>query len=196
MTVHPTQNRVLRQRPPSINETAERATGAALMTAASLRQLREELDRLRRRTRVEIAQRLREARAYGDGSNNDEYHAVREEQLVLEARMASLEDTIEAAVVIDPDEYRRGAVVIGSVMLLEDLSSGAMRQYRLTSSHDSIAPDTITAASPMGRALLGATPGTVVAVELPSGQSRGVRLLEVRHEHEQQGLSAGVATLS
>jgi transcription elongation factor GreA len=178
MTVHPTQDR-----PPSSNKTSERATGAALMTAASLRQLGEELDRLRRRTRVEIAQRLREARAYGDGSNNDEYHAVREEQLVLEARMASLEDTIEAAVVIDPDDYRRGAVVIGSVVLLEDLSSGGMSQYRLTSAHDSIAPDTITAASPMGRALLGATPGTVVTVELPTGRSRRVRVTDVQHEH-------------
>ena len=126
MTVHLTENH------------SGRATGAALMTAASLRQLREELDRLRRRTRIELAQRFRDARAYGDGSNNDEYHAVREEQLVLEARLASLENTIETAVVIDPDDYRRGAVVIGSVVLLEDLSSGAMSHYRLTSAHESI----------------------------------------------------------
>ncbi len=156
------------------------------MTAASLGQLRKELDRLRRHTRIELAQRLRDARAYGGGSNNDEYHAVREEQLVLEARMASLKDTIQAAVVIDPDDYRRGAVVIGSVVLLENPSSGARSEYRLTSAHESIGPDTITAASPMGRALLGAIPGAVVTVELPSGRSRSVRLVDVQPEDAQQ----------
>jgi hypothetical protein len=65
--------------------------GAALMTAADLESLRSELERLRERTGLEIAQRLREARFYGEGANNDEYHAVREEQMVLQARMASLE---------------------------------------------------------------------------------------------------------
>jgi transcription elongation factor GreA len=150
------------------------------MTAASLGQLREELDLLRRRTQIELAHRLREARAYGDGSNNDEHHAIREEQLVLEARMASLEDTIEAAVIIDPDAYRRGAVVIGSVAVIEDLASGTRSRYRITSAHDPIEPDTITAASPMGQALLGAAAGAVVTVKLPTGRSRRVRLVDVQ----------------
>ena len=55
---------------------------------------------LRRRHREEIAERLREARSYGDGSNNDEYHALREEQMVLEARIALLETDVARAVVI------------------------------------------------------------------------------------------------
>jgi transcription elongation GreA/GreB family factor len=54
------------------------------MTAASLEKLRGELARLRSRAVVQIAQELREARSFGEGSNNDEYHAVREEQMVLE----------------------------------------------------------------------------------------------------------------
>ena len=58
------------------------------------------LERAARRHREEIAQRLREARSYGDGSNNDEYHALREEQMVLEARIALLEATVARAVVI------------------------------------------------------------------------------------------------
>jgi transcription elongation factor GreA len=164
----------------TVHLTNGRVPSAPLMTSANLRQLRAELDQLRRRTRVEVAQGLREARSYGEGMNNDEYHAAREEQLVLEARLASLEDTIEAAVVIDPDDYGRGAAVIGSTVLIEDLTSGAVCEHRLTSAHQPIGPDTISAASPIGQAIMGATPGTVVTVELPNGRSRSVRLVDVR----------------
>ena len=164
----------------TVHVTNDRVAGAPLMTAANLRELRDGLDQLRRRTRDEIAQRLREARSYGEGLNNDDYHAVREEQLVLEARMASLEDTIEAAVVIDLDDHGRGAAVIGSTVLIEDLASGAVSRHRVTSAHQPIGPDTITAASPIGQAIMGATPGTVVTVELPNGRSRSVRLVDVR----------------
>jgi Transcription elongation factor, N-terminal len=108
-----------------------RAAGAALMTAATLDELRDELERLRARTRVEIAARLREARAFGSGSNNDEFHAVREEQMVLEARIASLEETIARAEVVDPGGADSGVAVIGSVVLIEDLDSGAVSQHRL-----------------------------------------------------------------
>ena len=77
------------------------------MTADTLDELRDELEQLRRRTRLEIADRLREARAYGDGSNNDEHHAVVEEQMVLEARLRSLEATIARARIIDRHQVER-----------------------------------------------------------------------------------------
>jgi transcription elongation factor GreA len=149
------------------------------MTAATLDELRDELERLRARTRVEIAGQLREARAFGAGSNNDEFHAVREEQLVLEARIASLEETVARAAVVDPGDVERGVVVIGATVLVEDLDSGAVSQYRLASAHHSLGPDTISAASLMGRAVIGATPGTVVTVDLPNGRSRSVRPADV-----------------
>jgi transcription elongation factor GreA len=153
--------------------------GAALMTAASREALRRELEQLRITSRLEIAQRLRDARAYGGGVNNDEYHAVREEQMVLEARIGLLEETIARAMVVDPPESDRGAAVIGSSVLIEDLDSGAVSQYRLVSAHQPLRPDTVSAASPMGEALLGTTSGTVVAVDLPNGRRRRVRLVDV-----------------
>jgi transcription elongation factor GreA len=149
------------------------------MTAASLDELRDELERLRARTRVELAQHLREARAFGAGSNNDEFHAVREEQLVLKARIAALEKTVARAAVVDPGEVKRGVAVIGSTVLVEDLDSGTVSKYRLASAHHSLGTDTISAASPMGRALVGSTPGTVVTIDLPNGRSRSVRLADV-----------------
>ena len=157
-------------------------SGAALMTAASLNDLRDELEQMRRRTRLEMAQRLREARAYGGGSNNDDYHAVREEQMVLEARIASLEDTLARAIVLDAEDAAPGVVAIGSSVLIEDLASGALSRYRLASGHRSLGPDTISVASPIGQALIGSVPGTTVTVELPNGRSRSVRLVDVESE--------------
>jgi transcription elongation factor GreA len=153
--------------------------GAGLMTAAGLASLRQELGRLRERTGLEIAERLREARSYGEGANNDEYHAVREEQMVLQARMASLEETIARAIVVDSADAVQGVAAIGSTLWVEDLASGATAPYRLAGAHQSIGPDVISAASPMGRALMGAVPGTVATVELPNGRSRSVRLIDV-----------------
>jgi transcription elongation factor GreA len=151
----------------------------ALMTVDTLNELRAELERLRRDSRGDIAQRLREARTYGDGSNNDEYHAVREEQMVLEARLRSLEATIARAKVVDRREIEDGVAVIGSTLLIEDLDSGTLSQYRLGSAHDTLRADTISASSPMGKALVGTPQGTIVTVDLPNGRSRNVRLAEV-----------------
>ena len=148
------------------------------MTPAGLEELRLELERLRRHGRDEVAQRLREARTFGDDSNNDEYHAVREEQTVLEARIALLEDAVGRAVVIDQDEGSDGVAAIGSTLLIEDLATGCKSRQRLASAH-SVAPSTISAASPVGQALLGAAPGTVVTASLPNGRSRRLRLLAV-----------------
>ena len=162
--------------PPGVNGYPP---GGALMTAAGLESLRSELGRLRERTGVEVAHRLREARPYGEGANNDEYHAVREEQMVLQARMASLEETIARAIVVDPGDAVQGVAAIGATVWVEDLASGTTARYLLTSAHQPIGRDVISAASPIGRALMGAVPGTVATVDLPNGRSRSVRLVDV-----------------
>lgn len=154
--------------------------GAALMTAAGLDQLQRELELLRHRTRQQVEQRLREARPYGEGSNNDEYHAVREEQMVLEARLAALEATINRAVVVDSEDPARGAAVIGATITIEDLESGRTSRHRLCGAHEALAPDVVSAASPMGQALIGARAGAVATIDLPDGRSRRVRLVAVR----------------
>jgi len=154
--------------------------GAALMTAAGLDDLHSELERLRRQTRTHVEQRLREARPYGEGSNNDEYQDVREEQMVLEARLAALEETIDRAVVVDAEHAKRGTVVIGATLTIEDLESGRTSRHRLCGAHQPLTPDVISAASPMGQALMGARAGAVATIDLPDGRSRSVRLVAVR----------------
>jgi transcription elongation factor GreA len=154
--------------------------GAALMTSAGLDELRSELERLREQTRSHVELRLREARPYGEGSNNDEYHDVREEQMVLEARLATLEETIDRAVVVDAEHATRGTAVIGSTVTIEDLESRQTSRHRLTGAHQALTPDVISAASPMGQALMGARAGAVATIDLPDGRSRSVRLVAVR----------------
>jgi transcription elongation factor GreA len=163
------------------------------MTAASLEELHGELERLRRRARLQIAQALRDARSFGEGSNNDEYHAVREEQMVLQAQLAALEQTIERATIAGPDEAAPGAAVIGSTVSIEDLTSGTTARYRLTSAHQSLGPDVISAASPVGQALIGAAPGATVTVDLPNGRSRSIRLVAVETGPSAIGLAGGPA---
>ena len=151
------------------------------MTATELNELRSELERLSQLHREEISEQLRDARSYGGGSNNDEYHALREEQMVVEARISSLEDTVARATVIEPHDAVDGIATIGSRVVLEDLSSGGKtRAYRLAGAY-SVDRDVISAASPMGQALMGAVERTVVTADLPNRRSRSVRVIAVEN---------------
>jgi transcription elongation factor GreA len=149
------------------------------MTSEHLEELRRQLTRLGLRVRNETAQRLREARSFGEGSNNDEYHAVREDQMVLEARMALLADTVARAVVVDAEEVDEGIAVIGSTVSIENLATSEESSHRLVSAH-SAKRGAISAASPVGQALMGARPGAVVTVDLPNGRSRRLRVTAVQ----------------
>ncbi|MEX2194533.1 MAG: GreA/GreB family elongation factor [Thermoleophilaceae bacterium] len=151
---------------------------ALLMTPAGAYELRAELERLRDAGRDEISQRLREANDFGADSNNDDHGAVRDDQAILEARIASLEDVLARAVVVDPATGGDMAMV-GSRVTVEDLGSGKVSSYRIGGAHEAIDRDFVSAASPMGRALMGAATGAVVTVELPSRRSLRMRVVEI-----------------
>ena len=149
------------------------------MTTAGLMELERELEQLRQRYRQEISEQLRDARSYGGGSNNDEYHALREDQMVVEARMALIESTVSRAGIVRPDAAANDTATIGSTIVLEDLASpGRNQRYRLASPRSGD-EGVISAASPMGQAVMGAGPGAVVTVDLPNGASRSVRVIAV-----------------
>lgn len=164
--------------PDLVSEGAAGRAPSLPMAAGDLEELRAELRGLRLYGRGDIADRLRDTRQYGDGSNNDELLAVREEQIVIEARIALLEDVIARAVVADPPQGN-GVAGIGSTVSLEDVPSGAVKTYRLASAH-AIGGGAISAASPMGQALIGSRAGAVISLELPNGRSRSVRVLSVK----------------
>lgn len=147
------------------------------MTSAGFDALRGELDRLRSDDREEVRQQLSDARSYG--AESDEVYALREEEAILEARIAMLEDTLSRAAVVSPDQAPAWCVTVGSFVSLEDTASGATSRYRVAGAHETFVPGQVSVASPMGQSLIGAAPGDVISATLPGGGHREARVISV-----------------
>jgi transcription elongation factor GreA len=132
------------------------------MTAAQKRQLESELEELEGPRRAEAVQAIAAARAFGDLSENFEYHAAKNEQGLLEARIRTIRDRIDRSVLVDHEPSESGAVGIGSTVEVED--EQGQRMTVEISSVGGVSPE-----SPLGRALLGAKAGDEVDVEAPRG---------------------------
>jgi transcription elongation factor GreA len=141
------------------------------LTQEQKEQLEGELAELEGPRRKEIVEAIASARAFGDLSENFEYHAAKNEQGLLERRITMLRDRLSRAVIIDEHQRPTGTVGIGSKVVIED-----ERGEQLTvdiSSVGGVSPD-----SPLGRALAGASPGDEVDVEAPGGAWRA-RVVDV-----------------
>jgi transcription elongation factor GreA len=139
---------------------------------AQLKRLRHELD-------VKFAARLREARAFGEASGNDDYLQINEEMEVLAARIARLEAVLSSATVV-AGERDSATVAIGVAVKVEDMSSGAVDEYLLIGDFEPRSPSAASAGSPIGRALIGRAVGDDVEVELPGGRKRRLRIISSR----------------
>jgi transcription elongation factor GreA len=135
------------------------------MTPAQKRQLESELAQLEGPRRTEAVQAISTARAFGDLSENFEYHAAKNEQGLLEHRIRSIRDRLDRAVLVDQEPSASGEVGIGSTVEIED-DKGERMTVEI-SSVGGVSPD-----SPLGRALLGAKPGDEVEVDAPRGSWR------------------------
>lgn len=141
-----------------------------MLTAEGLKQLEEELDLLKGEKRKEIAEKIKVARSYGDLSENSEYDDAKNEQAILEARIATIEATLKIAVVIDENEITDQAVHVGSLVKVENISMGREQEFRIIGSNESNPKENkISDESPVGRALLGKKVGDMVEVEVPAG---------------------------
>lgn len=138
------------------------------LTAEGLKKLQEELDYLVTVKRVEITERLKEARAQGDLSENAEYEQAREDQGFNEGRIQELEQMLKTAVVVDVSN--KDVVNFGATVVLEDMEFGDQETYTIvgTAEADSFAGK-ISNDSPVGAAILGQKAGDVVDVNTPAG---------------------------
>jgi transcription elongation factor GreA len=152
--------------------------------------MRAELERLRDELSVEFAARLREARAFGKVSSNDDYLQIKEEIDVLASRIASLEATLSSATVVSEDDGQSATVAIGVLVKVRDWDSGAVDEYLLIGDFDPPRPSAASAGSPVGRALLGRVVGDEVDVELPDGRTRRLKIVSSRHSTKDR-LSGG-----
>lgn len=143
---------------------------SVMLTAEGLKQLEEELDLLKGEKRKEIAEKIKVARSYGDLSENSEYDDAKNEQAILEARIATIEATLKVAVVIDENEITDQTVHVGSLVKVENISVGREVEYRIIGSNESNPKENkISDESPVGKALLGKKVGDMVEVEVPAG---------------------------
>src|SRR5437763_15665568 len=120
---------------------------------------------------MQIADRIRTAREWGDLKENAEYHDAKNEQAHLETKIARLREKIAAAVVVDEKiGDGDGAVAFGSTVAVRD-EEGVEQTWRIVSSHDAAPREgRLSAESPLAGALLGRRPGDEVTVSLPRGQ--------------------------
>jgi transcription elongation factor GreA len=141
------------------------------MTRSGYERLKEELERLKKVDRPAISRAIGEARAHGDLSENAEYHAAREKQAFMEARIKELEAKVATAEVLDPPTSG-DRVTFGSTVRLED-EDGRETRYQIVGS-DETDPSRgrISIMSPLARTLIGKRVGTSVEAQLPGGKKR------------------------
>ena len=141
------------------------------MTKEGILSLRTELEELKIVKRNEIAEKIRVARGHGDLSENSEYDEAKNEQAVVEARIATLESQLKNIEEIDENSLTTDRVSIGTKVTLLDLEFDEEMEYKLvTTLEGKNAIDTLTVDSPVGEAILGKCEGDSVTVKAPIGE--------------------------
>jgi transcription elongation factor GreA len=143
-----------------------------ILTPEGLANLKAELEQLSTIRRREVASRIKEAREFGDISENAEYDDAKNEQAMLEARIASLEDKLRAATVIDSTDLGTDQVRVGSIVHVKD-EAGKSNKYTIVGSAEANPTEMkLSNESPIGKALLGAKRGEEVVFATPRGERK------------------------
>ena len=151
-----------------------------IMTEEGLRKLQEQLDFLVGVRRNEVAHKIEVARGYGDLSENAEYDEAKKEQGQLEDEIARLTKVISTAVVVSENEISTDKVSVGVTVKLEDVNTGDIFEYAIVGAEEADPyEDKISNESPVGAALMGATVGAVLDIEVPMGMLK-YKVLEIK----------------
>ena len=154
--------------------------GATHLSREAHDRLREELEDLTTRGRVEIARAIEAARMLGDLSENGDYHAAKDSQGKMESRIRHIERLLSQATIVEQQTDATGVVVAGSVVSLRYEGDDAVERYLLGSIEERVDDVTIlTPGSPLGQALLGRRAGDAVAYEAPTGAVLKVEIVDV-----------------
>ena len=141
-----------------------------ILTREGLEQLEQELEELRTVKRTEVKERLKEASALGDLSENSEYDDAKNEQAFMEGRILELEKMIRNAKVIEDGVQQEGTITVGSLVTVKDIEFDEITEYRLVGTVEADPMNNrISNESPVGRALLGHKAGDIIDVEVPAG---------------------------
>ena len=151
-----------------------------LLTPEGLENLKKEIETLSTEKRREVAERIKEAREFGDISENSEYDDAKNEQAMLEQRIAQMEERVRRAIVIDKDQVDTGVVSVGVKVHVKDQKTGDSRKFQLVGSAEANpSEDKLSHESPIGKALMGHKKGDVVSVEVPRGPAKELKITKI-----------------
>ena len=154
------------------------------LTPAGFKKLQEELERLMKVDRPKNIQAITEARAHGDLSENAEYHAAKERQRYVDARLQQLQKRMTDWAMVDLSKIPHGRVGLGSKVVVLDMGKDEQITFRLVTSEEAdVAKGLISTNSPIGRGLLGKEIGDVVNIQIPGG-TREMEILELTTIHD------------
>ena len=138
-----------------------------------LKELEQELQYLKTTREKEVAEQIKEARSFGDLSENSEYDEAKNEQAKLYGRIAEVENILAHAVIIDETEETAGVIGLGCTIKVQDLETGDEEIYAIVGSQEANPMECrISDDSPFGKAMLGHKAGDTVEIEAPVGALR------------------------
>ncbi|WP_459129138.1 transcription elongation factor GreA [Guggenheimella bovis] len=147
------------------------ANKETLLTEEGLQNIEAELEELIVVKRQEIAERIKEARSFGDISENAEYDEAKNAQAELELRIEKLENLIKFAKVVDEDDIPKGQVYVGSIVKVRDEETGEEETYEIVGATEADPfENKVTVESPIGAALMGKKKNAICEVETPAGK--------------------------
>ena len=148
------------------------------------KKLEEEIVALEYELRNELPREILKARAHGDLSENAEYHAAKERQGFVNARLGQLQKRLADFAMIDMSKIPHGRVGLGSRVVVLDVKKDEQITYELVTSEEADAPNgKISTGSPIGKSLLGKEPGDIVKMQAPGG-TKELEILELMTIHQ------------
>jgi transcription elongation factor GreA len=158
----------------------EAAVKEVILTLEGYEKLKGEIEHLSTIKRREVADRIKIAREFGDIMENAEYDDAKNEQAMLEHRIATLEERLRDARVIDTSEVSADAVSVGTRVRLRDLEVGQTVEYQIVGSAEANpAEKKLSNESPVGRAIMGRKKGETVEVTAPRGKLK-FKIMEIK----------------
>ena len=151
-----------------------------ILTAEGYEKLKREIEDLSTTKRREVAERIRIAREFGDIAENAEYDDAKNEQMLLEHRIATLEERMRDARVISKKDIAKDVVSVGSTVKLRDMGANKTVEYRIVGSAEANPTEQkLSNESPVGKAIMGRKKGEVVDVAAPRGALK-FKILEIK----------------
>ena len=151
-----------------------------VLTPKGLQELKTKLEELQTQRRREVAERIREARQFGDIAENSEYDDAKNEQAMLEKQIADLEEKLRHARVIDKRSINTDAVGVGVVVHVKDQKTDKSTKYTIVGSAEADpGANKLSNESPVGKALMGHKRGEIVSVPVPRGPARKLKITKI-----------------